>query len=99
MKEKSNLPLFSCYLKIFAFSLTMLVWGAVSQAAELNARHHIQIELIPDESKLIGKDDIAIKANGSQTLVFRLSENLTQIKVDVDGNPQDFDFKGGRLLI
>ncbi len=99
MKEISNIPLFIRYLKISALSLAILVWGAISPAAELNARHHLRIELIPDEARLIGKDDIAIKTSGSEALIFRLSERLTQIKVEVDGNPRDFNFRGGRLQI
>lgn len=77
----------------------MLIWGAVSHAADLNAAHHIQIKLIPEKAELIGRDDIAIKTNGSKVLVFRLSENLTQINVEVGGKPRDFEFRNGRLLI
>jgi hypothetical protein len=87
------------FLKILSFSLTLLVWGAVSHAADLKAAHHIQIELIPEKAELIGRDDIAIKTNGSKVLVFRLSEDLTQIKVEVGGKPRNFEFKNGRLLI
>ena len=93
------MPQFMRCLEILAFSLTMLIWGAVSQAAELKATHHIRIELIPDEAKLIGRDDIAIKTDDSQALVFSLSKNLTQLKVEVDGKPRNFEFKDGRLRI
>jgi hypothetical protein len=99
MKENFNISLNGHRLIILALLLTILLWGAVSQAVELRAAHHIQIELIPDEAKLVGQDDIAIKANGSQHLIFHLSENLNQVKVEVDGNPRDFDFKDGRLLL
>jgi len=99
MNEISSIKLVVPCLKIVAFSLAILVWGAVSQAAGLSARHHIQIELIPDEAKLIGRDDIVIEPNGSKDLVFSLSKRSTQIKVEVDGNQRDFNFKDGRLLI
>jgi len=99
MKKNPTIKFVAPYLKMLAFSLAMLVWGSVSQAAGLNARHHIQIELIPDEAQLIGRDDIVIEPKDSKDLVFSLSERLTQIKVEVGGNQRDFNFKNGRLLI
>ena len=87
------------FLKILSSALTILIWGAVSQAAELKATHHIQIELIPEEAKLIGRDDIAIKTNSDKALIFRLSKGLSRIKVEVDGEQRNFEFKDGRLLI
>ena len=77
----------------------MLVCGAVSQASGLNAAHDLRIELLPEEAKLIGRDDIVIKTAGGNDLVFGLSERSTQVKVEVDGRPRDFEFKDGRLLI
>ena len=49
--------------------------------------------------KLIGSDDITIKTDDSEILAFRVSENLTQIKVIVDNEPRNFEFNNGRLLL
>ncbi|MBW2429532.1 MAG: M1 family peptidase [Deltaproteobacteria bacterium] len=99
MKYNSNIPLLMHDLKILAFSLTILVWGAISQAAELSAVHNLQIVLVPAEMKLIGRDDITIKTEGTGVLTFRVSENLTQIKIIVDQDQRDFEFNNGRLLL
>jgi len=99
MKENSNMRQLNRLVFILPFSLAMLVCGAASQASGLNAVHDLRIELLPEEAKLIGRDDIAIKTAGSNDLVFGLSERSTQVKVEVDGRPRDFEFKDGRLLI
>ena len=99
MKEKSNIIVFIRYQKIVAFSLTILLWGAVSQAAELIAAHNLQVELVPTEMKLIGRDDITIETDGTGILAFRVSESLTQIQVIVDNDQRDFEFNDGRLLL
>ena len=99
MEKNLNIPLLVRYLKLLVFPLAILVWGAVSQAAELSAAHNLQIELVPAEMKLIGRDDITVKTDGTGVLVFRASENLTQIKVKVDNDQRDYEFKNDRLLL
>jgi hypothetical protein len=89
----------SRFLEIFSFSLTMLIWGAVSQAAVMSASHHIQIDLIPEKAEIVGRDDIAVRTGGNKVLAFRLGETLTQIRVEVGGKARNFEFKDGRLLI
>ena len=71
----------------------------ISQAAGLSAAHHIQIDLIPGASKLIGRNDISIKTNGAEVLEFRLAERATRIKVLVNNNPRNFNFENGRLRL
>ena len=66
------LKLKSC-LKILGILLGILSCTMISQAAGLSAAHRLQIELIPDEKNLIGRDDITIQTNGIQVLEFRLS--------------------------
>jgi hypothetical protein len=99
MKHNSKIAILMHNIKILAFSLTILVWSAISQAAELSAAHNLQIVLVPAEMKLIGRDDITIKTAGAGVLTFRVSENLTQINVIVGQDQRDFEFNNGRLLV
>jgi len=99
MEKKSTMPPARRLLKILSFALTALILASISQAAELKATHDLQIELIPEEAKLVGRDDVTIKTNGDSTLIFQLSENLSQIKVEAGGQQRNFEFKNGRLLI
>ncbi|CAB1065319.1 hypothetical protein D1BOALGB6SA_10116 [Olavius sp. associated proteobacterium Delta 1] len=79
--------------------LALFASTAASQAAALSAAHHLHIELVPAEMKLIGRDDITVQTDDTGILAFRVSENLTQIKVMVGGDPRDFEFNSGRLLL
>jgi Peptidase family M1 domain len=87
------------WLKLLGFLSAIFSCAAFSQAAGLDAEHHIQIELFPAEMRLVGQDAITIKASGSEVLEFRLSELATQIKVQVNGDPRNFTFKNGRLQL
>lgn len=87
------------YLIVLGVFLGIAASAAVSQAAELSAAHHLQIELVPAEKKLIGRDDITIKTEDTAILAFRVAENLTQINVVVGNDQRNFDLKGGRLLL
>jgi hypothetical protein len=70
-----------------------------SQAAELRAHHHLQIQLDPASNKLSGIDDITLTAPDTRTLEFRLSERVSQLKVEVNRQPRDFSFDRGRLTL
>ena len=87
------------YLIIFGILSTVFAWTAVSHAAGLSASHHIQIELVPAEMKLDGRDEITLKPNGFKVLEFSLSERVSQLKVEVNQEPRNFDFKNGRLRL
>jgi hypothetical protein len=87
------------HLKILVIFSFILFWGAGLQADEIKASHFIQIELIPDLAKLVGRDDITVKVSGNKILEFRLSKKMTQVKVEVNGMPRDFNFMEGCLRI
>ena len=87
------------HLILLGVFLALIVSTTASQAADLSAAHHLQIELVPAEKKLIGRDDITIKTDDTGILVFRVSENLTQIKVIVDNDQRSFELHNGRLLL
>jgi len=92
------LKLKSCW-KILGILWVILSCAAMSQAAGLSAAHHIQVELIPGATALIGQNDITIKTNGTAVLEFRLSERATRIEVQVNKNPRNFNFENGRLRL
>ena len=92
------LKLKSC-LKILGILLGILSCAVISQAAGLSAAHRIQIELVPGEKKLIGRNDITIKTDGTAVLEFRLTKRATRIEVQVNKNPRNFNFENGRLRL
>jgi len=97
METCSAIFRFKHCLKIYVILLTIFSCAAASQAAGLNAAHHIQVELVPDEMRLNGRDDITIQTNGIQVLEFRLSDRISQLKVEVNRNPRNFNFENSRL--
>ena len=82
-------------LVFFAIFITV----ADLQAAGLSAVHNLNIELIPSEKKLIGRDEITIRGADTKVLAFRISQNLSQIKVKVGNEQRDFEFQKGHLLV
>jgi hypothetical protein len=99
MNKYPNIPVFMRYLKLLAFSLTILILITVSQAAGLDAKHDLHVELVPDEMKLIGIDDLTVNTGQVKSLTFGISEKMSQITVMVDSEERDFKFQNGNLLI
>ncbi len=99
MKKHRNISSLKRYLLFLGVFSVLIASTAASQAADLSAAHHLQIELIPAEKKLIGRDDITIKTDNTGILAFRVSENLTQIKVIVGNDQRNFELHNGRLLL
>jgi hypothetical protein len=97
-KRIKTLPM-NRYFLLLGVLLTLIAAAADSQAAGLSAAHNLQIELVPADMRLIGRDDITIKTDGTGVLAFRVSKNLTQIKVVVAGDQRDFKFNNDRLLL
>ena len=77
--------------------LVFVLSGSMSLATERNARHHLQVEIFPQEQKLRAIDEITIENNHSDRLDFKVSRRAEKIAVAVNGNPREFDFKNGRL--
>ncbi|NNL77218.1 MAG: hypothetical protein HKO68_12855, partial [Desulfobacterales bacterium] len=99
MEIFTGLYQFKTWLKMMGILSVLFGWAAVSHSAGLSAVHHIQIELLPAEMKLIGRDDLRLKTNGIKVLEFSLSERISQLKVDVDQEPRNFSFSDGRLRL
>jgi uncharacterized iron-regulated protein len=70
-----------------------------ASAAEIQIAHDLQIELIPAENKLVGRDEMTIRPNGRDALEFRLSRRISTLAVSVDGKPGKFGFANDRLRI
>ena len=86
-------------LKIIGILLGLLSSAVLSQAADLDAAHRIQIELFPNEKKLIGRNEVTINNNGSGVLEFRLNKRATHVETRVNQTPREFNFNNGRLRI
>ncbi len=99
MNKHPNTPPVKQFLMLLGVFLATVAISAASAAAELSAAHNLQIELVPAEKRLIGFDDITIKTADSKILAFRVSENLTQIKVVVGNDQRDFELINGRLQL
>jgi hypothetical protein len=99
MKRHPNILPLKRYLIFLGVFLTLFTSPAASQAADLSTVHNLRIELVPAQKKLIGRDDITIKTDNTEILAFRVSENLTQIKVTMGSDQRNFNFNGGRLLL
>ncbi len=89
---KINLVLAGALWAIFALA-------TYSQAAELRAHHDLRIELNTAASKLTGIDDITLTALDTRILEFRISERVSQLKVEVNKQPRDFSFSRGRMKL
>ena len=72
---------------------------SVSLAAELDARHRLQVEIFPQEQKLRAIDEISIEKSPGDGLDFKLSRRAEQIEVTVNDSPREIDFKNGRLHV
>ena len=86
------------------FVLAGVIWAifvlaAGSATAELRAHHNLQVQLDPASNKLTGIDDITLTAPDTRVLVFRISERVSQLKVEVNKQPRDFSFENGRLKL
>ena len=79
--------------------LAIVLSGSVSLATEPDAWHHLQVELFPEEKKLQVIDELSIAKSRSDRLDFKLSRRAEQIRIAVNGNPREFDFKNGRLRV
>jgi hypothetical protein len=88
-----------CCLILSVFLVTPAGTIAGEPAAGTSVVHDIQIELFPEEMKLVGRDLIRIKNPATDILQFRIAKKLGRIGVDVDGNLRDVDIDGDQLRL
>ena len=99
MNKILNISLWGRILILLGGWVALFASAPDSQAAGLSAAHNLQIELVPSEMRLIGSDDITIKTDRTGELAFRVSKDLTRIKVLVNNDQRDFEFNNGRLVL
>jgi hypothetical protein len=99
MEQYSTKILNKQYLIPMGVLLFLLAFAAGAQAAGLRAHHNLQIELYPAANKLIGIDAISIKPDAAEILEFRISEGVSQLKVDVNKKSRNFNFENGRIKL
>ena len=92
-----------CLIKITAAGtvlLLSLIWsGSIGLATELDARHLLQVEIVPQEQKLRAGVEISIENIRSDSIAFRLSHRAEHVTVAVNGKPREFDFGNGQLRL
>jgi hypothetical protein len=99
MKHYSGKFQHKLYLLLSGILLVIFGFAASPQASELRAHHNLRIELYPATSQLTGVDDITIQSEATRVLEFRISERVSQLKVALNKQPRNFDFKNGRLKL
>lgn len=72
--------------------------GRTAQAALLVA-HALAVELVPAAHMLIAHDRMSIRVDDRHKLVFALSERVTRVRVEVEGQPRAFRFSNSELEI
>jgi hypothetical protein len=82
----------------FCFTF-FLICGFLPLAHAASAEHHLEVELIPSEHKLIGLDRIDITTDGEESLTFQLSEKASNISVEINGVRRNFYSNPGRLRL
>jgi aminopeptidase N len=68
-------------------------------AAALQVAHDLSIELAPSAHILMGHDKMSIRVDDRHKLVFSLTERVTQIRVEAEGQPRTFKFSNSELEI
>jgi Peptidase family M1 domain len=80
-------------------ALMLLVPAAGARAATLPVEHRLEVELIPSAHLLVGRDHLTVSTDGRRKLVVGLSDRVTHLHVDVDGQPRTFRFTNNELEI
>jgi hypothetical protein len=70
-----------------------------AHAAALRVTHDLAIELTPSAHMLMGHDRMDIRVDDRHKLIFSLSERVTQLRVEVEGQPRTFRFLNSELEI
>ena len=99
MKIISNISQVKIWLKLIYILLIFFCYVSAPHSAELRASHDLKIELLPVEKKLIGRDKLSLKTNDIKFLEFSLSDRISNLKIEIDGQPRNFDFNNGRLRV
>ena len=92
-----------CQIKTLTTTAILLLSFVLSvstlPATEFEARHQLQIEILPQQQKLRAMHEIAIEKSTRAKLNFKLSKRAENIEVTVNGTPRDIVFNNGRLQV
>jgi hypothetical protein len=80
-------------------ALMLLVPVAGARAATLPVEHRLEVELIPSAHLLVGRDHLTVSTDDRRKLVVGLSDRVTHLHVDVNGQPRTFRFTNTELEI
>jgi hypothetical protein len=95
---------FACHRAIAATGgsillLILLAGASICPADEGKARHHLQVELLPEKQMLQAVDEITIEKSAGDSLNFKLSRRAEHIQVTVNGQNSEFNFENGHLQV
>ncbi len=68
-------------------------------AASMEVEHRLEVELEPARRLLSGVDEMTVRTDGRERLVFFLSERAHDLRVEVRGRPRDFAFRASFLEV
>ena len=78
-------------LKLYQFIAIIWLCSLATLANALNVEHHLEVELLPAEHKLIGLDRMEIHTGDDEILAFRLSEKAGPVSVEINGADREFN--------
>jgi len=82
-----------------SFLLTILLFGFAAFAAGLSVEHNLEVDLFPDEKKMIGIDNMKVQTDDNETLTFLLSERADRIEVKVNDKHIGFKRQNQSLIV
>lgn len=84
---------------VLVCSLLVSFSYGITQAAATSVEHRLEITLVPQEQKLIGRDLMHIRAEDQIELLFHLSARAEVLQVSVNGIQKPFHFSASDLIV
>ena len=84
---------------ILTLIVALGVVASTALAADRKVAHDLEVELLPAEKKIIGRDRMQISGYDDKALRFQLSEKANQISVSVNAGLREFQRRQGWLLV
>ncbi len=84
---------------VYFFSYISWCCASVALSAEVDVEHHLEVELFPEEHRLIGVDRMTVQASAKEMLTFLLSEKANRIQVQINANDRETDRQGKSLHV
>jgi hypothetical protein len=84
---------------LLALIMILGMHTSTALAAERNVEHDLEVELLPSEKKILGRDRMRISGFDDEGLRFRMSDKAGQISVQVNAGERKFQHRQGWLLV